>query len=313
MSTSYNRDAFADLMGQLALQAQEGSTTFTGGGFGKSNVGIQGISPRGGFVSSTTPAGQAAQAAADPYAADPDFRFYDPSTYNVSAGSPLDYYIQNPFGQSIGDTYSFIGPQPGDFTVPTGGTGVGTTLTPSLNFDTLGGNNVEQITVTGSRGTDPNMAIGAGGLNQSSLNFDATNLQEDDDEKDVEEIVVKGTRGTDPNLAIGAGNLNLNLGNLNLGDTTLEEEDKRPIEEILVTGVQNAANTLIPGLSLMSSGYDFLKELPEGDFTADELAQLEQADTAANVFVDSQPTYQEGGTGTTAGVGGVNVPGLGIG
>ena len=268
MSTSYNRDAFADLMGQLALQAQEGSTTFTGGGFGKSNVGMQ-ISPGGFTPSPTTPAEQAAQA--DPYAADPDFRFYDPNTYNVSAGSPLDYYIQNPFGQSIGDSYSFIGPQVGDFTVPTGGTGVGSALSPVLNFDSLGGNDVEQITVT-------------------------------------------GTRGTDPISAIGVGNLNLTPTDINLGDVNLEEEEeKRPIEEIVVTGVRNAADTLIPGLPLFTGAYDFIKELPEGHFTPEKLTQLEQATDAANVFVDSQATFPEGGTGTTATPGGVNVPGLGIG
>ena len=274
MSTSYNRDAIADLMGQLALQAMEGSTTFTGGGFGKSNVGMQGIAPGGGSLSSTTPAQEAAQAAQDPNAVDPDFRFYDPSTYNLSAGSPLDYYIQNPFGQSIGDTYSFIGPQVGDFTVPTGGTGVSSELSPVLNFDALGGNDVEEITVT-------------------------------------------GTRGTDPISAIGVGNLNLTPSDLNLGgdggDDELRQPDADPstFEEIITKGIRGGANALIPGLPLFTNALNFFQDLPEGEFTPEELDTLNQASDAANVFVDSQPTFTEGGTGTTAAPGGISVPTLG--
>jgi hypothetical protein len=67
----------------------------------------------------------------------------------------------------------------------------------------------------------------------------------------------------------------------------------------------------------MKGAYDFFKDLPEGDFTPEELEKLDNAENAANLYVDPQPTFlldRGAGSGeTTTTPGGVNVPGLGIG
>jgi hypothetical protein len=194
------------------------------------------------------------------------------------------------------------------------GIGIGTNMIPIFN-DVM----TTTLDNTGFR-LNQDSALG------STLNFDALNnlnVRPFQDDSNIEQITVTGQRPNQGNT--------LNLPSLTALDTTLDlgggdggdgeprepDEDQRPIEEILVTGVRNAANTLIPGFSLMKGAYDFFKDLPEGDFTPEELEKLEKADDAANLYVDPQPTFlldRGAGSGeTTTTPGGVNVPGLGIG
>jgi hypothetical protein len=194
------------------------------------------------------------------------------------------------------------------------GIGIGTNMIPIFN-DVM----TTTLDNTGFR-LNQDSALG------STLNFDALNnlnVRPFQDDSNIEQITVTGQRPNQGNT--------LNLPSLTALDTTLDlgggdggdgeprepDEDQRPIEEILVTGVRNAANTLIPGFSLMKGAYDFFKDLPEGDFTPEELEKLDKADNAANLYVDPQPTFlldSGAGTGeTTTTPGGVNVPGLGIG
>jgi hypothetical protein len=199
------------------------------------------------------------------------------------------------------------------------GIGIGTNMIPIFN-DVM----TTTLDNTGFR-INPDSALG------STLNFDALNnlnVRPFQDDSNIEQITVTGQRPNQGNT--------FNLPSLTALDTTLDlgggddgeqrqpdgeqrqpDENTSPIEEIIVKGVRNAANTLIPGFSLFTGAYDFFKDLPEGDFTPEELEKLEKANDAANLYVDPQPTFlldSGAGTGeTTTTPGGVNVPGLGIG
>ena len=341
MSSFYNRDAMADLMGQLAMMSQDPNNpvTFTnrdgggrngavgGGDAGKSNVGMQYINPSyttAGITPTavTTTTGSDANVLPLPEGGDFFQALYDQGYFT---GSPL-----NPggnYGFSLGNIGSNANLTDAIPTVTTPGFSIGNTDNavigpnrPGVGFLTnmtpvYGTSTLEN---TGFQLSD-NSALGG------ALNFDAlgggSNLNSVPTGSNIEQLNVTGQRldqGNTLNVPqLTSLNTNLDLGG-DGGDGEPREpgepdEDERPIEEILVTGFQNAADTLIPGLPLFTGAYNFVKDLPEGDFTPEELDTLNAASNAANVFVDSQPTYQEGGTGTTATPGGVNVPGLGIG
>jgi hypothetical protein len=192
------------------------------------------------------------------------------------------------------------------------GIGIGTNMIPIFN-DVM----TTTLDNTGFR-LNPDSALG------STLNFDALNnlnVRPFQDDSNIEQITVTGQRPNQGNTfnlpSLTALDTTLDLGGGDDGEQRQPDENTSPIEEIIVKGVKNAANTLIPGFSLFTGAYDFFKDLPEGDFTPEELEKLEKANDAANLYVDPQPTFlldSGAGTGeTTTTPGGVNVPGLGIG
>jgi hypothetical protein len=342
MSTFYNRDAMADLMSSLATyalnaqipgasstqQAAQGvSFTNSDGGVaagdaGKSNVGMQYITPSQTTQGRITPFATTADTSSST-SQGPDFfqSFYDQG-YVTGSPSNATATVLNPAGDygffvgSIGSNANLTDAIPtvttpgfsiGNMDPNLPGIGIGTNMSPIYNTSTLDNMGFQ---------LNPDSALG------STLNFDALNLPNMgpfQDDSNIEQITVTGQRPNQGNTlnvpTVTASNTNLDLGGGDGGDGEPREpdEDQRPIEEILVTGVRNAANTLIPGLPLFTGAYNFIKDLPEGDFTPDELNALNAASNAANVYVDPQATFTEGGTGTTTGAGGINVPGLGIG
>jgi hypothetical protein len=197
------------------------------------------------------------------------------------------------------------------------GIGIGTNMIPIFN-DVM----TTTLDNTGFR-INPNSALG------STLNFDALNLPNMgpfQDDSNIEQITVTGQRPNQGNTlnsgALASLNTPLDLGGGDGGDGEPREPDADPstYEEIVATAKRNlldGANTLIPGFSLMKGAYDFFKDRPEGDFTPEELEKLDNAENAANLYVDPQPTFlldRGAGSGeTTTTPGGVNVPGLGIG
>jgi len=336
MSSFYNRDAMADLMGQLAMMSQDPNNpvTFTnrdgggrngavgGGDAGKSNVGMQYINPSyttAGITPTavTTTTGSDANVLPLPEGGDFFQALYDQGYFT---GSPL-----NPggnYGFSLGNMGSNANLTDAIPTVTTPGFSIGNTDNavigpnrPGVGFLTnmtpvYGTSTLEN---TGFQLSD-NSALGG------ALNFDAlgggSNLNSVPTGSNIERIDVTGQQPNQGNTLnvpqLTSLNTNLDLGG-DGGDGEPREPDADPstFEEIVTTGFQNAANTLIPGLPLFTGAYNFVKDFPEGDFTPEELDTLNAASNAANVFVDSQPTYQEGGTGTTAAPGGISVPTLG--
>ena len=320
MSTAYNRDAFADLMSSLSTYALNSQIPGSPSTSQRPDF-FQSLYNTGAFDTQNVPS--LSTPAFTSTSQSPDFfqSLYDQG-YVTGSPSNATATVLNPAGDygfsvgSIGSNANLTDAIPtvttpgfsiGNMDSDLQGIGIGTNMSPIYNTSTLDNMGFQ---------LNPDSALG------STLNFDALNLPNMgpfQDDSNIEEITVTGQRPNQGNTlnvpTVTASNTNLDLGGGDDGEQRQPDENTSPIEEIIVKGVKNAANTLIPGFSLMTGAYDFFKDLPEGDFTAEELENLDKADDAANLYVDSQPTFlldSGAGTGTT-GAGGVNVPGLGIG
>jgi hypothetical protein len=359
MSTSYNRDAMADLMSSLATyalnaqipgasstqQAAQGvSFTNSDGGVaagdaGKSNVGMQYITPSQTTQGRITPFATTADTSSSTSQGPDLFQsLYDMGAFNTQNVLPLDTSALTPtsqgsdFFQSLYNegylTGSPVNPG-GNYGFSVGNIGSSANLTDAIPTVTTPGfsiGNTDNAVIGPNRPgvgflTNMTPVYGTSTLENTgfqlsdnsalggALNFDAlgggSNLNSVPTGSNIERIDVTGQRLNQGNTlnsgALASLNTNLDLGGGDGGDGEPREpdEDQRPIEEILVTGVRNAANTLIRGLPLFTGAYNFIKDLPEGDFTPDELNALNAASNAANVYVDPQATFTEGGTGTT--------------
>ena len=355
MSSFYNRDAMADLMSSLATSALNaqipgasavqqaaqgvGFTNRDGGGrsgavsagdAGKSNVGMQYITPAYTTQGRITPFATTDTSSSTSQGPDLFQALYDMGAFDTQDILPLDTSSLDTtggYGFSVGDIGSNANLTDAIPTVTTPGFSIGNTDNALIGPNRPGVGFLTNMTPVYDASTLDNQGfqLNPGSALVSTPNFDALNnlnMGPFQDDSSIEEINVTGQRldqGNTVNLpSLNALDTTLDLGGGDGGDEDPREPDADPstFEEIVTTvkgGLLDGANTVIPGLPLFKAGYDLIKDLPEGDFTSEELDTLKQASDAANVYVDPDATFTEGGTGTTTTPGGVNVPGLGIG